>query len=709
MNNSLTDHIKVWEDFFNSLPPKSKIDVGNIHSINEFIEWASANGIIDPINLWQAREDSLIEPVESPIKDNDEVEDPEGHGVQSHRKHTEHYHTPEHEFFEKEVKKSAEKDAARWEKKPNFELAKSKEEAFKLSHDRSYDSFVKHYPALAEDWVKKHNDQNVISALARKALQEEQIARQKAAQKITVTRIAWAPSFRKTTTEGPFIAAGRPRNRGFGRVNNLAGRSLNRRRAAGRAVRAARAGKAAEGGLAIATGGTSAIVTTVVFNRKILLGLAIFFGICAFLFIAVVFAAGCAIVGNPIGDVLGVDYCKGGGVVAAQPTPTQPPGGISNPPIDVPDCSANDSSPIDSGLLSDFGITITGSGADCDAKQEAFTTFATLFQSTTYANLVKRPEGTTITMTSGGCAGRTSGDDFRIGDCSNHSLPYFYVHEMGHVIRNNHDSLRVYFENSLSALIKADKNCYSGQFLKTYLLRSGVDPKSESFAEAIALYYLGGKKGLLDPSRGFFGQPINNFQSECPATYAWVKSNIFGGYDFTESPTDLCTPGSTSNCGGAYNLSQIPGGQNFGDRSCQLVTNGVENKQLVADEIKRQLSLRGKTVDYCRWTCIAHNESGFDPNSFNGNAARPKVGAWGLFQMEPNACFTSDYKSHRTGNVDWKDQIRIALSLEYDRLEPHGIPWNYWSTSRNCVDGKFKTQEPNWSPGVNCLSNGGVN
>lgn len=171
-----------------------------------------------------------------------------------------------------------------------------------------------------------------------------------------------------------------------------------------------------------------------------------------------------------------------------------------------------------------------------------------------------------------------------------------------------------------------------------------------------------------------------------------------------------CTAGTTDTCGGAYNISKNPDGVNFGDPYCELASNGSVNKLFVASEIKRQLLERGKVKDYCRWTCIAANESHYNPNSYNGNASRPNLGAWGMFQFLPYACYdpTNNPKNYsRAGNVPWRDQISRAMNYQYNYLTPWqtGVKTvGYWSTYKwTCY------KEPDWNPGVKCLSNDGIN
>jgi hypothetical protein len=55
--------------------------------------------------------------------------------------------------------------------------------------------------------------------------------------------------------------------------------------------------------------------------------------------------------------------------------------------------------------------------------------------------------------------------------------------------------------------------------LKTYSLRT-TNPVSESFAESLALFLWNKKVGKY--------ATIQNFRTECPHTWAWIKTTVFG-------------------------------------------------------------------------------------------------------------------------------------------------------------------------------------
>ncbi len=96
-------------------------------------------------------------------------------------------------------------------------------------------------------------------------------------------------------------------------------------------------------------------------------------------------------------------------------------------------------------------------------------------------------------------------------------IAMFLIHETGHIITSRTYSLRAAF--SSAGLTRLDPGCYDRGFLKTYSLRT-TNPVNESFAEATALFI--GRRKV-----GVYGT-ITNFQTECPHTYAWIQTTVFG-------------------------------------------------------------------------------------------------------------------------------------------------------------------------------------
>jgi len=105
------------------------------------------------------------------------------------------------------------------------------------------------------------------------------------------------------------------------------------------------------------------------------------------------------------------------------------------------------------------------------------------------------------------------------------------THETGHLLQKRDGSLEARFP--LDRLRRIDSGCYapgSGTYwLKTYSLRGGdISSIRESMAEGILLYVYSRKYNVVD------GRLISilNFKRECPATYNWVRENVFGGYEY---------------------------------------------------------------------------------------------------------------------------------------------------------------------------------
>lgn len=96
-------------------------------------------------------------------------------------------------------------------------------------------------------------------------------------------------------------------------------------------------------------------------------------------------------------------------------------------------------------------------------------------------------------------------------------IAMFLIHETGHIITSRTYSLRAAF--SSAGLTRLDPSCYDRGFLKTYSLRT-TNPVNESFAEATALFI--GRRKV-----GVYGT-ITNFQTQCPHTYAWIQTTVFG-------------------------------------------------------------------------------------------------------------------------------------------------------------------------------------
>jgi hypothetical protein len=133
---------------------------------------------------------------------------------------------------------------------------------------------------------------------------------------------------------------------------------------------------------------------------------------------------------------------------------------------------------------------------------------------------------------------------------------YTMVHETGHIImKRNMDLFNTFPLNTLAtSQEKGDPDCYEkgsdGYYLRTYGYRAprgssaahsgGGGARHESFGEAIGLFVACGPD---DTCQKYFGasKPIKNFAKTCPNTYAWVKHNIFGDYDFYAKAQTSCS------------------------------------------------------------------------------------------------------------------------------------------------------------------------
>jgi hypothetical protein len=95
----------------------------------------------------------------------------------------------------------------------------------------------------------------------------------------------------------------------------------------------------------------------------------------------------------------------------------------------------------------------------------------------------------------------------------------FLNHESGHVMSQRNPALKTQFNSA--NLVQLDAKCYDRGFLKTYSLRT-TNPVSESFSEALALFVWRKKVGRYGT--------INDFKTECPHTYEWIRTTVFGAH-----------------------------------------------------------------------------------------------------------------------------------------------------------------------------------
>ncbi len=221
------------------------------------------------------------------------------------------------------------------------------------------------------------------------------------------------------------------------------------------------------------------------------------------------------------------------GTLSSIPTPTPVQGQLLTCPSgDYATC-----------LKQNFNISVFGGNAADLAK--IFQAFAFAGQSPQYLSLLTA-NGQSLKIIIGfndprACNGVTVGFAGIItltdGACFNipqNSFRYLIIHESGHVIDARNP--RLYQSFPWSQLQATDSSCYSSGYLKSYPLRCGsscgIRPKDESFAESVANMLMptsSNKTGFLS------SQTINNFQTDCPATYNWFKDNVFGGFTSTNN------------------------------------------------------------------------------------------------------------------------------------------------------------------------------
>lgn len=113
------------------------------------------------------------------------------------------------------------------------------------------------------------------------------------------------------------------------------------------------------------------------------------------------------------------------------------------------------------------------------------------------------------------------------------SIAFWITHETTHMLQHRDHSLEETWD--INFLTHADSACYVGGCLKTYgsskysknIIYCNSAPLRqihESMAEAAALYVYHYK------FNGIYR--INNFKAECPNTYDWIKTKLFGNYEF---------------------------------------------------------------------------------------------------------------------------------------------------------------------------------
>jgi hypothetical protein len=225
-----------------------------------------------------------------------------------------------------------------------------------------------------------------------------------------------------------------------------------------------------------------------------------------------------------------------GGSNGGTPLPSPQPG---SPPTQgqTLTCSSGDYA---SCLKQDFNIDVFGGSSSNLAK--IYQAFAFAGQSKQYLSLLTAKSQSLRIVIIGSdprvCSGLTLGFlgiiKLSDGACFNipfNSFRYLMIHESGHVIHARNPRLFQSFPWTNLKNAPPDSACYDNGYLKSYALRCGsscgINPKNESFAEAIV-------DSLVVSSNSHYGsaKTITNFPNDCPATYSWIKENVFGGYAF---------------------------------------------------------------------------------------------------------------------------------------------------------------------------------
>jgi lysophospholipase L1-like esterase len=186
-------------------------------------------------------------------------------------------------------------------------------------------------------------------------------------------------------------------------------------------------------------------------------------------------------------------------------------------------------------LKDNFNIVVTSATSADLAK--IFQAFAFAGQSSQYVSLLKTG-GQTINidiLNSTSCSGMTYGYSGIIDVYSGcfsmqfSSYRYILIHESGHIIDARNPRLYQSFPWTQFQTQPPDSSCYDSGFLKSYALRSGVVAKDESFAETVADSLT---RVSVNKTGSYNSQTISDFPVQCPATYTWAKTNIFGGFAF---------------------------------------------------------------------------------------------------------------------------------------------------------------------------------
>ena len=219
-------------------------------------------------------------------------------------------------------------------------------------------------------------------------------------------------------------------------------------------------------------------------------------------------------------------------------------------PGPAPDCPPGGSTKeIDDALKDEFGVIVKEGGnwyglgsvlgpenVNCETRRSIYRAYALPSQSGAFRRKLEPwdPFSFECYRSNGPYAHVHNKDLLQFSNCINIRenftvYGFLALHETGHIIATRKGSLYRSFPHR--QLVNQDgRDCY-GNRVNNYVIRTyGIfprDAKSESFAEAIALYVYNKKTYTVLASL-----PLDNFKVRCRNTYNWMRDNVFGGYEF---------------------------------------------------------------------------------------------------------------------------------------------------------------------------------
>lgn len=205
-------------------------------------------------------------------------------------------------------------------------------------------------------------------------------------------------------------------------------------------------------------------------------------------------------------------------------------------PDEAPPCNQ-----IDNELKTDFGVKTIPRGEilNCEEKRWLYRIYSVPFKYNGFRKNLKPDTPFTINTANLNsdmkCNAYVPSDQYMImwdlKDCLSsissvsdfdfERISMFVIHETAHIIKSrNKDKFYKYYPNR--RLAASDPDCYDREFIKTYSLRT-QDRVSESMAEAAGLFITNRKSNIINDRL----VTISNFRNQCPATYNWIKTNLY--------------------------------------------------------------------------------------------------------------------------------------------------------------------------------------